>query len=87
MRLHRIVCTPLSHTLHGASHCQIPLVNPGNDFADASLDAGLLPKFCDVFPGLANDNAGILGANERTKSQGIGADRRGRARLRGGAWG
>ena len=33
----------LCHTLHGSSHSQNPLMNAGNDFADASLDASLVP--------------------------------------------
>ena len=33
----------LCHTLHGSSHSQDPLMNAGNDLADAGLDAGLFP--------------------------------------------
>ena len=61
-------------------------MNAGDDFADASLDAGLFPEFCDVFAGLPNDDPSIFGAHERTKSERVVAVRGGRAGLRGRAY-
>jgi hypothetical protein len=57
-----------------------------DDFADPSLDTGLLPQLSDVFSGLANDNACILCADECTKGQGIVTGGRGRTRLRWRYW-
>lgn len=62
-------------------------MNTGNDFADASFDAGLFPKFRNVFTGLPNDDPGIFGAHKRTKSETIVAGRGGRAGLRSRAYG
>ena len=61
-------------------------MNAGDDLADASLDAGLFPEFCDVFSGLANDDTGILGAHESAEGQGVGADGGRATGLGGGAW-
>ena len=57
-------------------------MNAGDDFADASLDAGLFPEFCDVFAGLPDDNPSILSADERTESEAIASGRGGGAGLR-----
>ena len=62
-------------------------MNPGNDFANASFDAGLFPKFRDVFTRLPNDHPGIFGAHERTKGETIIASRGGGAGLRSGTCG
>ncbi len=36
----------------------------GDDLADASLYAGLIPQIRNVFSCLADDDAGVLGADE-----------------------
>ena len=78
--------TYLCHTLHGTGHGENALVNARNDLADACFDAGLFPKFCDIFSALANDDAGFLGAHESAESQGVSAGRRGGTGLGSGAW-
>ena len=44
-------------------------MNARDDFADASLDAGLFPEFCDVFSSVSNDNTGVLGAHKSAEGQ------------------
>ncbi len=60
-------------------------MDAGDDFADTSLDAGLLPEFSDVLACFADDDPSILGAHESTESQGVVPVGRGRTRLRGRA--
>jgi len=60
-----------------------------DDFADASLDAGLVAKLGNIFPTFADDNTCVFGADECTKSEEILGQRRlrGRAGGRGrGSW-
>ena len=51
--------------LDGACHCENTLMYTGDDLADASLYAGLIPQISNVFSCLADDDAGVLGADER----------------------
>ena len=63
------ISTHLCNALHRTGHSQNPLVNAGNDLADASLDAGLFPEFSDILASFADDNPSVLGADECTKRQ------------------
>jgi len=47
-----------------------------DDFADTSLDAGLVTKLGNIFPTFANDDACVFGADECTKSEEILGQRR-----------
>lgn len=40
-------------------------MDTGDDLADASLDAGLIPQVSNVFSCLPDDDASVLGADER----------------------
>ncbi len=48
--------------LDKARNCEHPLVYARNDFADASLDTGLVSQVGDVFTSLSNDDTCVLGA-------------------------
>ena len=74
--------THLCNSLDGATDGEHTLMHARDDFADPSLDTGLLPQLSDVFSGLANDNACIFRADECTEGQGIVTGGRGRTRLR-----
>lgn len=54
-----------------------------NDFADASLDTGLVAELSNIFAALADDDAGVFCADEGTE----GEDVLGGGRLGGGAGG
>lgn len=42
-----------------------------DNLTDARLYAGLFSKIGDIFARFANDDAGVLGAHERTESQSV----------------
>jgi hypothetical protein len=61
-------------------------MNTVYDFADSSLDTGLLSQIGNIFASLANDYTGIFGAHESAQSQGVMcARRRRRTRSRRGS--
>jgi len=51
------------------------------DLADAGLDTRLLPQISDIFSSFSNDDAGVLCADERAKSESVMGGRGGRAGL------
>ena len=56
-----------------------------DDLADTSLDSSMVTDVCDILASLADDDPGILGANECTEGQTIASNGGGRTRLRGRA--
>jgi len=61
-----------------------------DDFADASLDTGLVAKLGNILATFSDDNACVFGADECTKSEEVLGQRRlgGRTGGRGrGSWG
>jgi hypothetical protein len=44
-------------------------MNTGNDFADASLDTGLVSEIGDILPSFSNDNASVFCRYESTKGE------------------
>jgi hypothetical protein len=56
-------------------------MDTGDDFADTSFDAGLLPQVSNIFSGLANDDACVFCADEGTKCQSVVTGGRGRTRM------
>jgi hypothetical protein len=48
-----------------------PLVDAGNDLANASFDTGLLAQISDVLPCFPYDNASILCTDESAESQSV----------------
>jgi hypothetical protein len=59
-------------------------MNTWDNLADAGLDASLIPQVGDIFSSLSNDDAGVFGADESAKSEGVVGRGRGRA---GVGWG
>ena len=43
----------------------------GDDLADAGLDAGLFAEVGDVFASLADDDAGVFGADEGAEGEDV----------------
>lgn len=71
----RSVETYLRHTINGAADGKNTLMHSRDNLADARFDAGLVAQLGDVLPALPNDDACVLGTNERPEGQIIGARR------------
>jgi hypothetical protein len=74
----------LGYAIYGTSNGKYPLMDARDDLADTSLYAGLVTEISDIFASLADDDAGIFGADERTQGEGILGRRGGRMRVVGG---
>lgn len=46
-------------------------MDTGDDLANAGLDAGLVTQICDVFAGLAYDDAGVFCAYKGAEGEGL----------------
>jgi len=76
-------CTYLGDGLNAARHGEDAVMHARDDFADAGLDASLLPEVSHIFSSLSNDDAGVFCANEGTEGEGVVGGGGGRARPRG----
>lgn len=76
----------LCDTLYGTADGEDPFVHSRDNFADACFYTCLFPKLSDVLSGLANDDTGVLCANESTKGEDFIAGWGGRARVSVGSW-
>jgi hypothetical protein len=57
----------LGNTFDGSTDGEHPLVNAGNDLADAGFHASLLTKISDILASFSNDYACVLGTDEGTE--------------------
>lgn len=76
--------TYLGYTLNSSSDGENTLVYARDDLADAGLDAGLVTEIGNIFASLSDDDAGVLGADKSSESEGVLTSRRRRPRL---VWG